>query len=74
LLQDLKSHHPKGYSMDNFNNDLSAMAMIRALGPEYAKFASSLVHFDPTRSEIVQAFICKHNHHLPCAGGADNAA
>jgi hypothetical protein len=60
--------------VDNLNYNLSAMAMIFALGPEYAKFASSLVCFDPTCSEVIQAFICKHNHHLPCAGGADNAA
>jgi hypothetical protein len=59
--------------MDNLDSDLSAMAMICALGPEYAEFASSLVHFDPTHLEVVQAFIHEHNHCLPCAGGADNA-
>jgi hypothetical protein len=60
--------------MDNLDDNLSAMAIIHALGPEYAKCASSLVRFDPTRSEVVQAFICEHNHRLPRAGGADNAA
>jgi hypothetical protein len=74
LLQDLKALCPEGYTMDNLNDDLSAMAMICALGPEYTKFASSLVHFDPTRSKVVQAFIHKNNHHLPRAGGVDNAA
>jgi hypothetical protein len=74
LLQDLKALRPEGYTMDNLNDDLSAMAMICALGPKYTKFASSLVCFDPTRSEVVQAFICKHNHCLPHAGGADSAA
>jgi hypothetical protein len=60
LLQDLKALCPEGYTMGNLNDDLSAMAMIHALGPEYAKFASSLVRFDPTHSEVVQAFICEH--------------
>jgi hypothetical protein len=50
--------------MDNLDDDLSAMAMIRALGPEYTEFASSFVCFDPTCSEVVQAFIRKHNYHL----------
>jgi hypothetical protein len=57
LLQDLKALRPEGYIMDNLNDDLSAMAMIRALGPDYTEFASSLARFDPTRSEVVQAFI-----------------
>jgi hypothetical protein len=74
LLQDLKALRPEGYTMDNLDDDLSAMAMICALGPEYAEFASSLVCFDPTCSEVVQAFIREHNHRLPRAGGADNAA
>jgi hypothetical protein len=74
LLQDLKALRPEGYTMDNLDDDLSAMAMIRALGPEYAEFASSLVRFDPIRSEVVQAFIREHNHRLPRAGAADNAA
>jgi hypothetical protein len=60
--------------MDNLDDNLSAMAMICALGPEYAEFASFLVRFDPTRSEVVQAFIREHNHRLLRAGGADNAA
>jgi hypothetical protein len=59
--------------MDNLDDDLSAMAMIHALGPEYAKFTSFLVHFNPTRSEVVQAFIREHNHRLLHAGATDNA-
>jgi hypothetical protein len=74
LLQDLKAIRPEGYTIDNLDNNLSAMAMIHALGSEYAEFASSLVCCDPTRSEVVQAFICEHNNRLPHAGAADNAA
>jgi hypothetical protein len=59
--------------MDNLNDDLSAMAMIRTLGPEYTEFASSLIRFNPTRSEVVQAFTREHNHCPPHTGGADNA-
>jgi hypothetical protein len=52
LLQDIKALCLEGYSMVNLNNDFFAMAMIYALGPGYAKFASSLVHFNPTCSEV----------------------
>jgi hypothetical protein len=73
LLQDLKALCPEGYTIDNLDNDLSAMAMIHILGPEYTKSASSLVHFNPTCSEVVQAFIHKHKHRPLCAQAANNA-
>jgi hypothetical protein len=74
LLQDLKTLHPEGYSMDNLNDDLSTMTIIHALDLEHNKIAFSLVCFDFTCSEVVQTFICKYNYCLPYVGGAENAA
>ena len=73
-MQELKSLRPDHYTITELDDDLAAMAMIRSLGPEYIEFSSSLVRYDPSRSDVVQAFVREHNHRLPRAGTADNAA
>ncbi|EIN04462.1 hypothetical protein PUNSTDRAFT_76114, partial [Punctularia strigosozonata HHB-11173 SS5] len=56
LHQELKALRPERYSIADLDDDLAAMSMLHSLGPEYAEFTSSLVRFNPSRSNVVQAF------------------
>jgi hypothetical protein len=45
-LQDIKSLRPDGFSLDQLDDELLAMTLIRALPAEYNNFASSLLLLD----------------------------
>ncbi|KZT19015.1 hypothetical protein NEOLEDRAFT_1033846, partial [Neolentinus lepideus HHB14362 ss-1] len=42
-MQDIRALHPRDFTIDSLNNDLTSMALIRALPSEYNNFISSLL-------------------------------
>lgn len=59
-MQELKSLHPDHSTITELDDDLAAMAMICC--------------YDPSHSDVVQAFVREHNHRLLRAETVDNTA
>ncbi|KAF8226531.1 hypothetical protein L208DRAFT_1301448, partial [Tricholoma matsutake] len=63
----IKDLHPSGFTLNDLDNELHSMALIRALPNEYSSFVSSLMLIDNLdRSTIHEAFRneqLNHEHH-----------
>ncbi|KZT17967.1 hypothetical protein NEOLEDRAFT_1199958, partial [Neolentinus lepideus HHB14362 ss-1] len=56
-MQDIRALHPKDFTIDSLDNDLTSMALIRALLAEYNNFVSSLLLLDSLNlSKLQSAF------------------
>jgi hypothetical protein len=57
LVQSFKDLCPGGYTLEQLLEDMSVLC---SLSQEYDSFTSGLIQQDATKSEIVQAFVRKH--------------
>jgi hypothetical protein len=76
LVQSFKDLCPGGYTLEQLKG-ISAMSILQSLLQEYDSFTSGLIQQDATKSEIVQAFVRKHQTRSGCQDGSaspDNVA
>jgi hypothetical protein len=65
----IKDLHPKDFTLDTLDSELSSMAMIRSLPDDYSSFISSLLMKDTlTTSVVQQAFITEDVQCTRCGG------
>ncbi|KZT21222.1 hypothetical protein NEOLEDRAFT_1223876, partial [Neolentinus lepideus HHB14362 ss-1] len=64
-MQDICVLHPKDFTIDSLNNDLTSMALIRALPSEYNNFVSSLLLLNSLDlSKLQSVFQNKESQHF----------
>ena len=62
-MKDIKALRPKGYTLEQLDDDLSCMAMLRSLGPEYSFFVSVISLMDSISMEKLKtAFITEESN------------
>ena len=62
-IKDVKALRPTGYTLDKLDDDLSCMAMLRSLPPDYSSFVSTISLMDTINMEKLKtAFITEEGN------------